>query len=368
MTVVVHDYLTQRGGAERVVLELAAAFPGSRVLTSTYLADRTYPAFRGLDVRTLGLDRIPVARAEPRYALPILSDLFRRHVVDEQDLVVCSSSGFAHLVSTTVPKIVYCHNPPRWLYQPEDYLADAGRAVRASLRLLGPRLRRLDLAGAGSAAGYVANSRNVAERIKRVYGIDAVIVHPPRGLEPDGPEEAVPGVEPGYLLTVGRARGYKRTGLLIEAVAGMPGQRLVAVGSASGQVWPSNITELSGLSDAQLRWLYRNAAALVACSREDFGLTPVEAFGFGTPVGTTAQGGYLETCVDGLTGTWLDDRSPETLRRSLRSLLVQEWDRTAIVEHGSQWSPTAFRTRIAEVARSLMTTEARRAFATAPRV
>ncbi|TFV88390.1 glycosyltransferase [Blastococcus sp. CT_GayMR20] len=347
-TVVVHDYLTQRGGAERVALEMTRAYSTREFVTSMYAPDRTFPEFRELDVTTLPVDRVPFLPKDPRLALPVLGDLFRRHRIEDADLVLASSSGFAHQVSSTAPKVVYCHNPPRWLHQPEDYLPGVGAPARLALRLVRGRLTRGDARGAGSAAGYVANSRNVADRIRRVYGIEAHVVHPPRGLEPDGPLEPVEGLPPAFLLTVGRARGYKRTGLLMEAVAGMPDLTLVTVGSDSADEWPDNIRQLVGVSDGQLRWLYRNATALLACSREDFGLTPVEAFSHGTPVGATAEGGYLETCVDGLTGRWLDDSSPESLRTSIRRLVSEDWDRDVIRAHGEQWSPAAFHQQLAD--------------------
>jgi glycosyltransferase involved in cell wall biosynthesis len=341
-TVLVHDYLTQKGGAERVVLEMARAFDCDTVVTSAYAPDRTFPEFKDLEVVTLGLDRAGPLLRDPRYALPVLGHLFRSHPVEDADLVLCSSSGFAHQIATTVPKVVYCHNPPRWLHQPEDYVRDLPFGASLALRLLRPRLLGGDIAGAHSATSYIANSRNVANRITAAYGIEASVVHPPRGLEPFGPTEPVPGLPAGFLLTVGRSRGYKRTGLLMDAVAEMPDLTLVTVGSQSDQRWPSNIVQLSNLPDAQLRWLYRSASALLAVSHEDFGLTPVEAFAFGTPVGATAEGGYLETCVDGLTGTWLDATTRISLQASIRRLLAGSWDRGAIRRHGEQWAPPAF--------------------------
>ncbi|MBB3676994.1 glycosyltransferase [Modestobacter versicolor] len=341
-TTIVHDYLTQRGGAERVVLEMARAYSSDVVLTSVYDPERTYPQFSDMQVSTLPLNRVPLLRQDPRLALPFLSDSFSHHRITDADLVLVSSSGFAHQVTADAPKIVYCHNPPRWLHQTADYLKGSGPLVKLAIAMLRPHLTTLDRRGALSADGYIANSRNVANRIRRVYGIEAQVVHPPRGLEPFGPEEPVPGLDAGFLVTVGRARGYKRTDLLMSAVAGMPDQRLVVVGGRSDEPWPDNIVQLTNVSDAQLRWLYKNAAGLLACSWEDFGLTPVEAFGFGTPVGAIQEGGYLETCVDGLTGTWLDATTDDSLRASIRRLLSGTWDRAAIRRHGAQWSPAAF--------------------------
>lgn len=354
MTVVVaHDYLTQRGGAERVVLEMARAYPGCTLLTSMYLPDRTFPEFRDLEVVSLGLERVPGMARDPRRALPLLGPLFRRRVVDA-DLLLCSTSGFAHQLRSRGPKIVYCHNPPRWLYQWDDYSMGLSRAERLAFRGLRRELLRGDRAGAAGAAGYIANSANVRDRVAAAYGLQARVVHPPRGLDPGGSEVSVAGLAPGFLLTVGRPRGYKRTDLLMEAVAGMPDQRLVAVGAASDSKWPPNVVQLTGISDPQLRWLYRNSRALLACSLEDFGLTPVEAFAFGRPVGATREGGYLETCVEGSTGLWLDTTSLEDLRTSIRNLVRREWDAGSIARHAERWSPSAFHAQLREAVEDVL--------------
>jgi glycosyltransferase involved in cell wall biosynthesis len=346
--VVAHDYITQRGGAERVVLEIANAFPGSSVLTSTYVPEQTYPDFADLTVHSFGLERFkPIAR-DPRLALPALGDLFRRHVVDA-DLVICSSSGFAHQIRSRGAKIVYCHNPPRWLHQWEDYSIGLGWHERLALKVMRPHLRKLDIQGARGATAYLANSNNVAWRISEAYGIAAEVVHPARGLDPGQGAAPVPGLPPGFLLTVGRPRGYKRTDLLLEAVAGMPEQVLVTVGNPPDPRWPANIKQFVDVSDAELRWLYQSASGLLACSREDFGLTPVEAFAFGTPVGATREGGYLETCVDGLTGVWIDTESTSSMQASIRRLVSQHWDHEAIRKHGEEWSSAAFRKRLVNV-------------------
>lgn len=352
--VVVHDYLTQQGGAERVVLEIARAFGATEVVASAYDAEGTFPEFQDLRVTTLMPPRLRSLIRDPRHALPMLGRIFRNHTIDDADLVLCSSSGFAHQISTPAPKIVYCHNPPRWLHQTEDYLADQGLLPRLALHALRRRLLREDLAGARGATHYLANSHNVAARIHSAYGLTATVVHPPRGLSPNGPEQEVPGLAPGFLLTVGRPRGYKRTGLLVDAVAEMPDLTLVTVGGEADDRLPSNIRQLGRVPDSQLRWLYRRAGALLACSHEDFGLTPVEAFGFGLPVGATPEGGYLETCVAGLSGLWLDVSSRAALQESIRALLDRTWDRGAIRQHGRRWEPGAFYRDLTETVASIL--------------
>lgn len=339
--VVCHDYLTQRGGAERVVLEMLRAFPGARLVTSVYDPKGTYPEFASRGVETTWLDRVPAFRRDPRRALPVLAPTFSRLHVKDADVVICSSSGWAHGVSTDAPKIVYCHNTARWLYQRDEYLATSSRAVAAPLAALRPALVRWDRGKAARAAAYVANSQTVAERIRRTYGRRSTVLHPPRGIDPDGPATPVDGVEPGYMLTIGRARGYKNTELLAESVTGMADERLVCVGGTDAG--GPRVLSLPRVSDSELRWLYRNAGGVLAAAHEDFGLTPVEAFAFGKPVAALRAGGYLETVVPGLSGVWIENRSRHGVQEAVRHLRSTDWDADTIRRHAGHWDPSTFR-------------------------
>jgi len=155
--VVAHDYLTQRGGAERVVLAMMHAFPAAPVYTSLYDDRATFPEFREVDVRTTWLERVPPLRRRHRLALPLLAPAFGHAVVDA-DVVVCSSSGWAHGIHATGRKIVYCHTPARWLYDGQRYLGGRRGAGWAALSIMRPYLRRWDRRAAESAARYLANS------------------------------------------------------------------------------------------------------------------------------------------------------------------------------------------------------------------
>src|ERR1019366_263325 len=153
----VHDYLTQRGGAERVVLTLSDANPGATIHTSLYDPASTFPEFSTHDVRTLPLDRIRILRDHHRLALPLLAPAFSRLHVDAE-VTVCSSSGWAHGARVTGAKVVYCHNPARWLYQADQYLAGSSRLAAAGLAVLSPPLRRWDSRAAATADRYLVNS------------------------------------------------------------------------------------------------------------------------------------------------------------------------------------------------------------------
>jgi glycosyltransferase involved in cell wall biosynthesis len=347
--VLVHDYATQRGGAERVALRLLQAFPGSTLVTSCWNPPATYPEFDDYQVETLWPDRVSPFRRDPRRAFPFLATVFSRHAITGADVVLCSSSGWAHRVATTAPKIVYCHNPARWLYQPHVYFPGMPAWARRTAVAAMGSLRRSDKQAALRAARYVVNSAAVARRVKAVYGMDAEVVPPASGLAADGPAEPLPGIDPGFLLTVGRARGYKRTDVVCDAVASLPGERLVVVGGPAREWSCPRTTVVSGLRDAQMRWLYANASALVAVAEEDFGLTPVEAQGFGLPSVVLRNGGYLDSTIEGVTGVFVDEPAPAQVAKAIRDLRSRSWDAAAIRRSGERFSCEKFTRRMNEI-------------------
>lgn len=340
---VVHDYLTQRGGAERVALALWRAFPGARMLTSVYDEAGTYPGFREATVETSWLQHVPAFRSDPRRALPLLPGAFDRLALDDVDVVVCSSTGFAHGVPAKAPKLVYCHNPPRWLYQSQDYLTGQRAPVRAALALLRPRLAAWDRRAAASAARYVVNSSAVRDRVRGAYGIEATVLPPPVSVDPQGGSAPVAGVVPGFFLTVGRPRGYKNTDVVCRAFAAMPDLRLVVVGGLpDGQAWPDNVRGVKDVSDAELRWLYASCSALVSVAHEDFGLTPVEANAFGRPALVLRAGGFLDTTSEGVSGYFIDRADEGDVRRAVRRLLARPLDPATITAHAASYELAAF--------------------------
>lgn len=342
----VHDYLTQRGGAERVVLAMSDAFPSSPIYTSLYDPEATYAGYGDRDVRTSPINRIRLLRQRHRLALPVLAPVFSALRVPA-DVVLCSSSGWAHGVRTEGRKVVYCHSPAKWLHASDRYFSgtrSASRALAAGLR--GPLLR-WDRAAAASADHYVVNSRMVQRWVREVYDRDAEVVPPPRGLDPDGPDEPVAGLSPGFLLCVSRLLAYKNVESVVTAVAGLPDQQLVVVGAGPleaelQKVASSNVVFAGRVDDAGLRWLYRQCSAVVAAALEDFGLTPPEAAAFGKPVAVLRWGGFLDTVVEGVTGLFFDVATPEAVRATLRQLAAQSWDEDAITSHGRRYAPERF--------------------------
>jgi glycosyltransferase involved in cell wall biosynthesis len=345
----VHDYLTQRGGAERVVLALTRAFPGAPLHTSLYEPATTFPEFAAVDVRPLPLNRLTPLRQRHRLGLPLLAPAFSGLRLGE-DVVVCSSSGWAHGARVAGRKIVYCHTPARWLYQAERYLRGRGLLLRAAARTLRPALERWDRRAAASADCYLANSSAVAERIRRIYGLEAEVLPPPPAVGPTGAAEPVE-VEPGFVLCVSRLLPYKNVDAVVRAFEQLPEERLVVAGSGPDEpalraLAGANVTLLGGMSDEQLRWLYGESSALIAASYEDFGLTPLEAAGFGHPSVVLRWGGFLDTVEEGGTGIFFDSPIPDAVAEAVRRLRRHSWNADQIRAHAERFSETHFSDRI----------------------
>jgi glycosyltransferase involved in cell wall biosynthesis len=345
----VHDYLTQRGGAERVVLSMLKAFPDAPLYTSLYASDRTFPEFRDADVRPLAIDGFAPFRRNHRLAAPFLAPAFSRLRI-EADVVLCSSSGWAHGVRTEGRKVVYCFTPARWLYQSGRYFGRHRLAAQAALRAVRPLLLRWDGRAAHSAQQYLTQSTAVRERIRLLYGIDAEVLPGPFRL---GPGDTVPvaGIEPGFFLSDSRLLPYKNVDAVIAAFSRLPNHQLVVAGTGPeadrlrAQA-PRNVRLVGLVSDETLRWLYQHCAGLIAASYEDYGLTPLEAAAHGKPTAALRWGGYLDTVVEGETGIFFDAPAPEAIRDVVSQLARQPFKPIAIRAHASRYSEDVFISRL----------------------
>jgi glycosyltransferase involved in cell wall biosynthesis len=354
----VHDYLTQRGGAERVVLALARTFPDAPLHTSLYEPEETFPEFRTVDVRTLPLNRSRTLRHHHRLAFPFLAPSFS-HLDVEAATVICSSSGWAHGASVTGRKIVYCYTPARWLYQSGRYLGEHPSALSgAALRLARPGLLRWDKRAAVSANRYLAISTVTRDRIKDAYGLDAEIVAPPHSIDLDAPRDADDALEPGFVLCVSRLLPYKNVSAIVQAFALLPHQRLVIVGSGPEEkalraLATANVVFAGPVPDARLRWLYSASGSVITSSYEDFGLTPIEAAAFGKPTAALRFGGLLDTVVEGETGVFFDRPEPSSIANELAELDRSTWDPGVMRQHAARFSEERFAVRIQEIVREV---------------
>jgi glycosyltransferase involved in cell wall biosynthesis len=349
-----HDYLTQRGGAERVVLSLVHAFPGAPLYTSFYEPADTFPEFASVDLRTLPINRLVPLRRRHRLALPLLPAAFTRLRI-AADLAVCSSSGWAHAAHVDGRKIVYCHAPARWLYQSGRYLRDAGLLPRTGLAAMRRPLERWDRRAASSADRFLANSTWIAQQVKQVYGLDAEVLHPPVTIDINALQQPLDGIEPGYVLCVSRLLSYKNVEAVINAFRHAGGEQLVVVGEGPDEprlrsIAGPNVHFAGSIGDAELRWLYGNTSCLVAASYEDFGLTPLEAAAFGKPTAALRFGGFLDTIREGETGVFFERPEATDIAAAVKELLGERWNEVELRNHAAAFSEERFTKRLQEIA------------------
>lgn len=350
---IAHDYVTQRGGAERVVLSMMKAFPNAPLHTALFQPSNSFPAFAGAEIRTLPLNRIGVLRRHHRLALPLLGPAFSSHTIDA-DVVLCSSSGWAHGVHATGRKVVYCYSPARWLYQGERYLGNGRSPARYVLGAARPWLARWDHRKAQTAGRYLTLSTVVRDRIRETYGIDAEVLAPPHTIDVAGPQRPTAGLDRGFFLCVSRLLPYKNIDTVVTAFAQLPGERLVVVGSGPererlSQLAGTNVTFLGAVGDDELRWLYAACAAVVSASHEDYGLTPLEAAAFGKPAVVLRGGGFLDTVVEGRTGILFDAPDPGQIATAIRDMLAGSWSVVELRAQADRFDEGRFIRRLREI-------------------
>ncbi len=344
--VLVHDYLNQRGGAERVVLEMSSMWPRAPVYTSLYRPESTFSEFRSVDVRSSFLGRLPIDGGFRRL-FPLYPAAFRSLGSLSAELVLSSSSGWAHSVRTSQGAFhaVYCHTPARWLYGADR----AGHSYGG--RPLAPMMRCFqtwDRSAASRADLYLANSEHIRRRIRHVYGIESEVVHPPVDID-----RFVPSVRGERLLVVSRLLPYKRIDLVVDVAtrAGI-GLDVVGIGPALADLrdcaGPS-VRFHGRLCDADVTALMQDCRAVCVPGREDFGITAIEANAAGKPVVALAEGGALETLQDSVTASFFRDQRPEALLDAIRRCDELEADPMVLAGHARRFSRPAFRERMTHV-------------------
>lgn len=347
---IAHDYLTQRGGAERVALSLHRAFPEAKIYTTLYDPASTFPEFKSADIVTSPLNALRIFRKNHRLALPLLAVASSLVKIDA-DVVVASSSGWAHGFKTKGVKLTYCHTPARWLYLKNEYLGpDASLTKRIVLKVVSPWLKTWDQNAAKNSGPYVANSTVVQQRIRSIYGKNAPIIFPPHSVNVEAEVASVSEIGSElfgkYLLVVSRLMPYKNVGVAIDA-ATLSGLPIVVVGRGPEKLRlekeaGDRAIFLSDLSEEELRYVYSGARFLIAPSYEDFGITPLEAAAWGIPTLALRSGGYLDTVVDGVTGLFFEKPTASDISQSIDVGLNMGWNRKEIRDRARLFAEDRF--------------------------
>ena len=327
-TALLHYWLTNVRGGEKVLAALGEMLPEADIFAHAYVQSNMEGMLAGRNVMESFIARLPFGRRHPQAYLPLMPFATRALKLDGYDMIVSSESG--PIKGIRKPKgsrhVCYCHTPMRYLWDMHDeYFRTAGIGGKLAMKLFTPYLRREDLRSAESVDEFVANSAFVAERIKRIYGRDAVVVHPPVDVEFFSAAERTAG---GYYLFVGAPVAYKRLDLARAACAKMGRELVVAGGGAA--------------TNEELRDLYAGAKALLFPGLEDFGIVPVEAQAAGCPVIAYGSGGAMETVVGGRTGMFFKEQTVESLCAAIEEFESREFASDACRENARRFAKSAF--------------------------
>jgi glycosyltransferase involved in cell wall biosynthesis len=334
-------------GAERTFAAIAECWPDAPIYTLLYDEEGTNGRFADREVNTSYLQRLGLGQKGFRALLPAFPRATRSLPLDGHELVISSSSAFAHGVTKPegAQHVCYCHSPFRYAwFEQERALSEVARPLRGPLRHTLWRIREMDRHVSRSVTRYVANSAITQERLARYWGRESSVVHPPVEVDRfsrSGPPDV-------YFLVVTELVRHKRVELALEAARraeveirvvgeGPDRERLEATYGVPGG--PARF--LGRVADAELARLYSHARAMVLPNVEEFGIAAVEAQAAGRPVVAVAAGGALETVRNGETGVLVED-DVDAMAKALAETDFARFDSDRIVAHAANFSTAAF--------------------------
>jgi glycosyltransferase involved in cell wall biosynthesis len=337
---IVHEWFTSMRGGEKCVEALREVFPESDVFGLLHIPGSVSPTIERGGIRTSFIQHLPAAAIQYRRYLPLFPAAVERFDMRGYDLVISSNHCVAKGVRTRPETlhVCYCHTPMRYIWSLYDEYFGKGRAglmTRIGMGLSVGRLRAWDRKTAANPHSFIANSRNVRQRIASIYGRDADVIYPPvdtRRFRPSTKSD-------GFYLMVTALVPYKAVDLAIAAF-NRTGERLVIVGTGPDL---KRLEEMAGptvrfegwRSDEELVEFYARCSGLVFTGEEDFGIVPVEAMASGKPVLAYARGGALETVIDGKTGVLFAESTVESLISALKRMKGTDFDAGALHVHAT---------------------------------
>ncbi len=348
-TALVHDYLNQYGGAERVLEAIHDIYPHAPVYTSIMDPVAMPLHMQSWDIRTSWMQHLPAWRRYFRHYFMLYPRAFESFDMRPYNLIISSSSAYGKgiIPPPGATHICYCHTPMRFAWQTDAYVAREriGGIRRRVMQPMLASLRAWDVASSARVTHFIANSKVVAERINTHYGRSATIIPPPVDLAPFQPRPAG-----DYYLTGGRLVPYKRIDLAIQACTAL-NLPLVVFGDGRDK------TELMAMAGPTVRFvgriseqerldLYAGCRAFLFPGEEDFGITPLEAMAAGRPVIAYRGGGALDTVIDGQTGLFFGAQEPAALQDALTRAAAISWDAQAIRTHAESFGRDRFVARI----------------------
>jgi len=349
---IVHDYLNQFGGAERVVAALHEIFPDAPIFTSIYNARKMPPAFQKMDIRTSFMKKLPFILKKFRHYFWLYPRAFESFGLSEYDLIISSSSAYAKgiIKREDAIHVCYCHNPMRFAWRYDDYIKKENIPwiAKKILPLFLNSLKKWDLKRNKGVDFFIANSSVVKNRISQFYGRDSKIIHPPIDID----KFSLGTNQENYFLIVSRLNYYKRLDIAVDAFSKLGLQlRIVGEGPAKPDLIKkaaTNIDFLGNVDDNRLRDLYAKCRALIFTEEADFGMVPLEGAASGRPTIAFGRAGALETIKDDVSGLFFDEQTPESLIEAIKRFEKMKFDKNIIRQHAEKFSKDAFKRKIRE--------------------
>jgi len=363
---IVHDWLTGMRGGEKVLSLLCGLMPNADLFTLIRVPGACDARIEGMRIRTSFLNDLPGVKRYYRYLLPIMPFAIEQMDAGGYDLIVscshCVAKGTRR--SPHAAHICYCLTPMRYVWSEAKTYQDSMGFSGLALRLAQKYLRAWDRRSAGNVDMFLANSHNVAERIRRYYGRASEVIHSPIDTAFFTPSA---NGRQDYYLMVTALNPYKRVDQAVEAFASL-GRPLRIIGDGPliknlRQSAPENVTIMGWQSDGVVREHYRRCRALVYPGEEDFGLVPLEAMACGAPVIAYAAGGTLETVLDidresrfGPTGIYYTPQTVDALVSAVKRFEQNEekFRREVLAAWARQFSPDRFLTKFKAAAAALL--------------
>lgn len=349
----VHDYLVQTGGAEKVLSALSDEFPAAPIYTLVYNSAR-FTSLGSRDIHTSFIQRLPGGIKHYQWFLPLMPWATERFDLRGYDVVLSSASAFAKGVVTGdhTLHISYCHTPTRYLWSDaHSYVEELPypNFVKKIIPAILVRLRMWDFAAAQRPDILIANSENVRRRISKYYRRDSRVLHPPVNIDSFLPVKDIGR----YYLTGGRLVSYKHFEIVIEAFnrLRMP-LKIFGEGPARERLMSlakSNIEFMGYCPREKLADAYARCVAFIQPQEEDFGITAIEAMASGRPVIAFGAGGALEAVRSGKTGVFFEEQSWEALADTVVRFTPTDFDATVIRSHAELFSQTVFKQKIRKI-------------------
>lgn len=359
---IVHDWLTNMGGAEKVALALHDAFPDAPIYTSQFAPEKM-PEFAGIDIRTTSLQQLPGPLRKMHKFFPMLRvRAFQDLDLSEFDIIISSSSAEAKQVRKTRPDqvhICYCHTPIRYYWSHyNEYKRDPGFGklnflVRMAMPFLVPPLKKADYAAAQNVDVFIANSSEVANRIKKYYGRSSTVINPPVDVSRFDPART----RGDYYVALGRQVPYKRIDLAVAAATklnvplkvfgnGSEHERLVQMAGPTVEFYTDRFTDAS---DNEVTKALNHAKGYIFPADEDFGIVQVEALAAGAPVIAYGKGGTLDIVQDGVSGVLFNEQTVDSVVDALKRAETINFMPATLQRKAKRFDKSLFITKIRKV-------------------